>query len=374
MVGRMSVSILENGLNYILDAANWLTISDGFEEEGRLRAGKQSLQYLYTGIELVMQARLYAENWAYIFADIDEADKVALGNGHFAPVSYMDALNRLERLCGVDFPAKDKKTLVDLRVKRNIAEYSDDDINIKAAEAVLYRALCVVMNFVTDHKKEFRKGSASETGGKGLTKEEKAVLADIQDFMEELEKRYRVSVKRACEDVVGACSADLRVECPECGETFLVPNDAGAVCRCYFCGYEADGESAAKAYLLSVKGLKERRIVADGGIYPLYRCPKCNKKSLVDLGDQSECFSCRRLFDNTPNGQKKVIPNQAEGIAAAKKRGTVFGRPKIQLPKNFPEIYELWAAGELSNREAAAKCNMAVSTFRNRAAKYKEIL
>lgn len=92
----------------------------------------------------------------------------------------------------------------------------------------------------------------------------------------------------------------------------------------------------------------------------------------MDLGDKSECFSCRRLFDNTHNGQKKMIPNQAEGIAAAKKRGTVFGRPKIQLPKNFPEIYELWAAGELSNREAAAKCNMAVSTFRNRVAKYKE--
>ena len=36
---------------------------------------------------------------------------------------------------------------------------------------------------------------------------------------------------------------------------------------------------------------------------------KRNKKSLVDLGDKSECFSCRRLFDNTPNGQKKVIPN-----------------------------------------------------------------
>ena len=72
--------------------------------------------------------------------------------------------------------------------------------------------------------------------------------------------------------------------------------------------------------------------------------------------------------------KKTIIQNQAEGIKAAKERGVVFGRPKAELPDNFDEVYKLWAVGQLSNREAAAKLDMPVSTFRNRAEKYKEEL
>ena len=42
-----------------------------------------------------------------------------------------------------------------------------------------------------------------------------------------------------------------------------------------------------------------------------------------------------------------------EGIAAAKARGVAVGRKPIQLPHNFEFIWDLWAQGELSGREAA---------------------
>ena len=37
---------------------------------------------------------------------------------------------------------------------------------------------------------------------------------------------------------------------------------------------------------------------------------------------------------------------QAEGIAVAKNKGVKFGRPKIELPENFVNEYELWKSGK----------------------------
>ena len=54
---------------------------------------------------------------------------------------------------------------------------------------------------------------------------------------------------------------------------------------------------------------------------------------------------------------------QAEGIAAAKARGTRFGKARKPLPDNFDECHQKWRAGELRMREAAEACGMAHTTF-----------
>lgn len=52
-----------------------------------------------------------------------------------------------------------------------------------------------------------------------------------------------------------------------------------------------------------------------------------------------------------------------EGIAAAKARGVAVGRKPIQLPHNFEFIWDLWAQGELSGREAARQLGVDNHTF-----------
>ena len=52
-----------------------------------------------------------------------------------------------------------------------------------------------------------------------------------------------------------------------------------------------------------------------------------------------------------------------EGIAAAKARGVAVGRKPIQLPQNFDFIWDLWAQGELSGREAARQLGVDNHTF-----------
>ena len=68
------------------------------------------------------------------------------------------------------------------------------------------------------------------------------------------------------------------------------------------------------------------------------------------------------------NERENIRQRQAEGIAAAKKKGVRFGRPQKPLPENFAEVQERWQNGELTCREAAKLCNMPYGSFRRKAA------
>ena len=58
-----------------------------------------------------------------------------------------------------------------------------------------------------------------------------------------------------------------------------------------------------------------------------------------------------------------IKQRQAEGIAAAQKRGVRFGRPPLKRSKRFYQLKEQWLKGEVSSRKAARELNIAHSTF-----------
>ena len=67
---------------------------------------------------------------------------------------------------------------------------------------------------------------------------------------------------------------------------------------------------------------------------------------------QTECENIRR--------------RQAEGIAAAKKRGVRFGRPRAEVPENFAAIVQEWKKGCITMDEALQKSQISKSTFYRR--------
>ena len=48
------------------------------------------------------------------------------------------------------------------------------------------------------------------------------------------------------------------------------------------------------------------------------------------------------------NERNNIRTRQAEGIAAARKRGVRFGKPAVPMPENFPELYQSWKRGVIS--------------------------
>lgn len=63
---------------------------------------------------------------------------------------------------------------------------------------------------------------------------------------------------------------------------------------------------------------------------------------------------------------------QAEGYANAKKKGIKLGKPAIQYPKNWSEVYDIWQKKEITAREAMKRTGLKQTSFYKLAKKYKK--
>ncbi|MCI9083522.1 MAG: recombinase family protein [Lachnospiraceae bacterium] len=66
------------------------------------------------------------------------------------------------------------------------------------------------------------------------------------------------------------------------------------------------------------------------------------------------------------NERENIKKRQAEGIAAAKARGVLFGRPVKDVPDNFEQLVKHWEKKELPIKEILRQCNMSEATFYRR--------
>lgn len=63
------------------------------------------------------------------------------------------------------------------------------------------------------------------------------------------------------------------------------------------------------------------------------------------------------------NERTNIRQRQAEGIAAAHRRGVKFGRPPIVPPDNYAENYQLWKDKKITAQQGAENCNMPLWAF-----------
>lgn len=73
------------------------------------------------------------------------------------------------------------------------------------------------------------------------------------------------------------------------------------------------------------------------------------------------------------NERENIKKRQAQGIAAAKAKGVLFGRPEIPIPDGFVKTVRLWDRGLISTDAALKKCSMSKSTFYRRRRELKLI-
>jgi len=64
--------------------------------------------------------------------------------------------------------------------------------------------------------------------------------------------------------------------------------------------------------------------------------------------------------------RETIRKRQAEGIAAAKARGTHLGRPIKKPPENFAKVVQRWERGEVSFESALEQTGLKRATFYNR--------
>ena len=66
-----------------------------------------------------------------------------------------------------------------------------------------------------------------------------------------------------------------------------------------------------------------------------------------------------------------MLQRQSEGIEQAMKKGTKFGRPAVDYPKDFKRVYDTWKAGEITAVKAMSELELTRATFYRLVAKYE---
>ena len=66
-----------------------------------------------------------------------------------------------------------------------------------------------------------------------------------------------------------------------------------------------------------------------------------------------------------------IKQRQAEGIKLAKEKGKRLGKPPIQYPDNWQEVYLVWESGTITAREAMKRLNLKPTSFYKLAKNYK---
>lgn len=72
--------------------------------------------------------------------------------------------------------------------------------------------------------------------------------------------------------------------------------------------------------------------------------------------------------------REKINDRQAEGIAAAKNDGVVFGRPKQAINEEFKQAYTEWKQGSITAVEAMRRAEMKPNSWYRRVKEYEQSL
>ena len=81
-----------------------------------------------------------------------------------------------------------------------------------------------------------------------------------------------------------------------------------------------------------------------------------DKKFMIDLVLQILSYTAEKEREN-------IRARQKQGIAAAREKGKVLGRPKIEYPENWNEVYSAWREGKVTAVQAMNELNMKRTTF-----------
>ena len=265
------LTLLENGLDFILEAVNRLM-------DANHRDYKYAILHLCSGVELVFKERLSRADWRQVALNPKELTKSAYKSGDFQSVPLKECLKRLKKH-GVSMESQQRKVLLRIRRKRNRIEHFDMEDTVEAIRSATATVLNVVFDFIH-----------TELNPETLAQKDQDTLKKIQQRLFELQEFVETRLQEIKPRLQQAQAQTAVVTCPQCFQDAAVLDDG---LQCLFCRDTASGEDAAESYISEVLGHSQYEVAKYGGIWPQHMCPECGMEALVDMDEgRFVCFAC----------------------------------------------------------------------------------
>ena len=210
--------LLENGLCFLLRAIKNL---NSFDESNKSEELKYSILHLFSGIFLILKARLCREHWSLLVSNVDKTTLKKFKNGDFYGVGFEQCQERLLKILHLKKLKDDKDILKNLRETRNKIEHFIYDPKPPTAKSLLYKCLSFAIDFIDEHIK------ASNLDEKN------------KNYMEEIKQEY-FSLENFCREKMRSIGSLLDnkpivLTCDECDNKALVHAEGGDSLECLFC-------------------------------------------------------------------------------------------------------------------------------------------
>ncbi|HZZ29148.1 MAG TPA: hypothetical protein VFE46_14215 [Pirellulales bacterium] len=291
MSNQISCNLTANAVDYLLLAGEQA-------KDGTPRMVKHAMATLMDGLELLMKARLEAEDWKYVFADPSHATLQDYQSGDFFSVAFRDLVTRLKSECDFEIPKQHVPVLDLLRKLRNKIRHFSITIDHATAMAVIVKAYSFALDFIGT---ELEDHVDSDVGQQ--IQQLRTLLTEFDEFVKHREQEIQPEID-------GNRFA-VFINCPVCLQPTLYGD--GGTATCLFCGRRGEAEDIASEVVeqnttwMSPKD----RLCSDPDVE---ECPECGATAclaagrLLDFnvryvclncgesGDYEHCTECGRLY------------------------------------------------------------------------------
>lgn len=275
---KVTFDILENGLDFITEA---VTVINSSSDHKRL---KYAVIHLCSGVELILKEVLKNKDWRFLFQEIKEAKPELLQSGDFESISFMKSINRLESECKIRFNEDDKKTLIELRLKRNKIEHFKIDEKVSALKSLSAKILNFLIQFIHANINLTSISALSKKYIRTLPKELLKFNSFVTERNQIIKTKYDQKVKKNI----------IAIKCPDClQKTLFIDSHM----TCLFCNYSNSPDILSSEF---------NRTFNTASPTILTKCTNCSTNSLIESDEKIICLSCRNITEKQK--QETIAP------------------------------------------------------------------
>jgi hypothetical protein len=293
MSEQISCTLAENAIDYLILAGEQA-------REGSARMVKHGLATLWDGLELLLKARLEAEDWKLLFQKPANADSAKFTSGDFFSVGFDVLIERLNSNCGITLTTSQAVVLDRLRKLRNKVRHFTISTDRPTAIPLIVAAYSFALEFIGSELEEHL--------DEDLGPQVESLRASLAEFSEFVAHRQSL-----IQPTIDATRGAVFLGCPTCFQEALYNDGEGDTAICLFCGRRANGEQIAAEISdqhSSWMSPKDR----DCSEPDVEMCPECSSNACLavgrlldkdvayvclccgESGDYSHCVECDCLY------------------------------------------------------------------------------